>query len=458
MAEIIREDYHLPALRLSLQFVNREPMVLIRAYHGRRALAEEEIPADQIGIGERLSVGNYQKVKFNLPNEIIARLDQVLQEVRRDEPVWLQIDRSSGFLAVVPWERLLGQVMSGPILRIPNFLVDPVIVKDPLTLVLCASSPAAKEFFSVYGFTCELIGQVQQAVAQGTEIHVFADAVAYDFLRGRFDGHDREGHQVTIYNPEKAMAFGDGASDLSESVNLRSPWLRWMEAELGELAVDAVHFLCPGYFQTERGSLALARSPVANVDEWWSHFIGAPELCTFLNELGAGAVVLGAPHETVWTLGLRLLADELAWTRPGPVMLYETQSNLQVVGRAYAFLFSASYAPPPQEGEILLYCHPRRLERYSHPVFSLESPTLSTADPGHEWLSSTMKAVRRQPEPRDYFAIPKPSEPRWAKSNQLIIEQSLMELRGQQGDAARGAAEALRFLSKLQADYLGEEK
>ena len=146
------------------------------------------------------------------------------------------------------------------------------------------------------------------------------------------------------------MNFGAGASELSESEKLRSPWLHWMEGELGEQAVDAVHFLCPGYFQNERGSLALARSPVENVDESWSHFIGAPELCTFLNDLGAEAVILGAPYGNVWALGLRLLADELAWTRPGPVMLYETQSHPQDVSQAYAFLFGEVLDAAPAGG------------------------------------------------------------------------------------------------------------
>ena len=78
--------------------------------------------------------------------------------------------------------------MVGPILRIPNFLIDPPYVEGPLTLVLCVSSPAAKEFFSVYDSSLEIIGQVQQAVAQGTEIHVFSDKVAYGNLQNRFGG------------------------------------------------------------------------------------------------------------------------------------------------------------------------------------------------------------------------------------------------------------------------------
>jgi hypothetical protein len=39
----------------------------------------------------------------------------------------------------------------------------------------------------------------------------------------------------------------------------------------------------------------------------------------------------------------------------------------------------------------------------------------------------------------------------------MMIKQSLLDAVDQQGDTARGAAKALRFLSRLQDKYLGEE-
>ena len=78
MAELIRQDFLLPTLRFSMQFVNGIPTVLIRAYHGREELTAEEIAAAEIGISERLSVRAYRNVEFNLPGEVISRLDRVL--------------------------------------------------------------------------------------------------------------------------------------------------------------------------------------------------------------------------------------------------------------------------------------------------------------------------------------------------------------------------------------------
>ena len=107
MAEIIRQEYRLPALRFSFQFVNRKPFVQIRAHHGRDELAVESVPAAEVGISERLSVPAYRGVQFSLPQQVVQKLANALSGRGDDDTVWLQIDRSAGFLAVVPWERLL---------------------------------------------------------------------------------------------------------------------------------------------------------------------------------------------------------------------------------------------------------------------------------------------------------------------------------------------------------------
>lgn len=462
MAELIRQEYRLPALRFSMQFMRREPFVRIGAYLGREELAIESIPAAEVGIGERLSVRAYRGVQFRLPPEAIQRLADALSGRGSDDTVWLQIDRSAGILAVVPWERLLASVMPGPLLRIPNFLVDPAFLEGRLELAVCASAPAAKEFYPVADFAIALIERIQQAVAQGTDIHVFSDRDAVYSLQNRFPaGAEAPLHRVIVHDPERAARFGIGDSEISESERLRSPWLRWMEAELADRGIDAAHFICPGFFNSEHGSLALARSPLQNRDEAWSHFVGGRELGTFLDNLGAGAVAFGAPYENIWALGLRLLADEIAWTRPGPVLLYEAQGHIDAVSRAYRFLFSKNYGPPPERGELLLYCHPRRLQRYAEdteaPFF--QSPTMSTADLGHEWMEATRKQVAaKAPRLQTRGLAAAPAEPRWARANQLMMEQSLLDLSGRQGATARGASDALRFVSDLQAKYLKEPK
>jgi hypothetical protein len=459
MADVIRQEYRLPALRFSMQFVRREPFVRIGAYFGKEELAVKSISAAEVGIGKRLSVQAYRGVEFRLPPEVIRRLATALSGHPSDDPVWLQIDRSAGFLAVVPWERLLAPFMPWPLLRIPNFLVDPAFLEGRLRLAICASAPAAKEFYPVADFTISLIERIQEAVVQGTDIYVFSDRDAGYSLQSRFPAGAKSSlHRVILHEPERAARFGTGESEITESERLRSPWLRWMETELGDRGIDAVHFICPGYFDSERGSLALARSPLQNRDEAWSHFVGGRELGAFLDHLGAGAVAFGSPYENIWSLGLRLLADEMAWTRPGPVLLYEAQDHVDAVGQAYRFLFSENYGPPPERGGLLLYCHPRRLERYAKTPF-FTSPTLSTGDLGHEWMEATrVRVAAKAPRVPTRGLAEEPAEPRWARANRLMIEQSLLDLSGQHGATARGASDALRFLTDLQAKYLKESK
>jgi hypothetical protein len=63
--------------------------------------------------------------------------------------MWLQVGPSGGHLGVVPWERLFQPVLQAPLLRIPNFLADPVFLTTPLRLALVVSSPRAKTAFPV---------------------------------------------------------------------------------------------------------------------------------------------------------------------------------------------------------------------------------------------------------------------------------------------------------------------
>jgi hypothetical protein len=61
-------------------------------------------------------------------------------------------------------------------------------------------------------------------------------------------------------------------------------------------------------------------------------------------------------------MGLRALADELAQSRPGPVVHHEARldPNLLQLVAAYQFLFGARGTPPPATPALFLYCHPAR--------------------------------------------------------------------------------------------------
>ena len=214
---------------------------------------------------------------------------------------------------------------------------------------------------------------------QGTQIDLFADRDAYQVLRLI---PSQPGHALTVHPPDAAAAFGDGGTDTAPSWSgtLESPWLQWMAQVLRGRSVDAVHFVCPGYFRRDQGALAVARSPVGNADGEWSHMIGAGELMAFLDQVGAWAVAFTPPFDDVWAMGVRLLADRLVWQRPG------RSSSIRVCGcrgvaDGYRFLFADQDAPPPRTPSLMVYAHPKRLPGHRGPVVGFDAGTTSRSGP-----------------------------------------------------------------------------
>jgi hypothetical protein len=301
----------------------------------------------------------------------------------------------------------------------------------------------------VHDCTAQLVQQIQQVVQQGTEIHVFADADAHGALAGQIGNASHPGHVVVVHDPQDAAQFGEGGTSRRDRDRLTSPWLLWIRGALDGKAVDALHCICPGFVSTERGFLALARSPLENEDRHWSHFVGAPELRLVLDELGIWSVTLGAPYKDVWAQGLRLLANELAWTRPGPVVMYDDASTLHpAIEQVYAFLYSVVTTPPPDTGDQLIFCHPRRLSALQDSERgSVESPTATDLTEAHEWLQAAQWAVDNAAPPQTTPA----SEPLWLRSNRMVLEQAFMEIGDREGASGRGASDAIQFLSQLHA-------
>lgn len=478
MAQAVRQQHRLPALRISLVLSRSGDRVCLEPFLGRKSMGEPAyVPADSIGIQPRLRPGEYERVEFRLDPQVVKKvLADLRGPARKTGSFWLQIERSSGTLAVVPWERLLEPFVAVPILRIPNFVVDPYYLEGRLVLAICASSPRAKSPFPVSEYVRALVGEVQRAVVQGTIIHVFADREAYSELADPKKRTSASPHEVIVHNPATADRFGIAPtrSELADGGSaIESPWLRWIQQELGDRRLDAAHFVCPGYFYDDRGALALAAAPSSNVDRSWSHFIGAGELASALNMLGAWAVAFSPPSGDVWALGLRLLAEQLAWKRPGPVMVCEApfEAYSPWLGRshwsppggellqAYSFLFGHEFRAPPKSAFISLYCHPRRLAalaRDSAPVETVSSTrserrrgitSLETEDQGFDEFDLQVVAMKKSRE--DAASTVPGSQPTWKVAGKLSLEQAVMALEERGGAAREGSAAAIRLLNDL---------
>ena len=446
MAMLIRNSYRLPTVRISIRPSRSGRQVRFQCYDGGQELMSREILADTLGIREELQVRAYHDVEFNIPADLLAAIAGSLLPCRRnDEPLWLIVD-SSGYLAVVPWERLLQPTLGGPLLRIPNFLADPMVLSGPLRLALCLSAPMAKVPFDIPPYARALVTAIRSAVPQGTELHVFSDAAVFGQLGSVLPG-DEGAHTIRIHDPKGAARFGIGdvdrsLSDVSE--HLKSPWLLWMHSELPG-GLDAAHFVCPGYFRKDRGALALARSPLMNIDPNWSHFVGAQELMAFLQLAGAWSVMFSPPYENVWSIGPRVVAGSLAWQRPGPVLVHDLHHHGQhdeaALAQVYRFLFAGGKAPPPASPGIMLYVHPKRVAQYAG-MAGFESAT-NTAVPREveDIVSSfqTRTEHARRPAPR----------PAWRQAAQVQMDQVMLRLKDSDRATGEGITSALRQLTGI---------
>jgi hypothetical protein len=323
---------------------------------------------------------------------------------------------------------LLQPLLDVPLLRIPNFLIEPTFLSGPLRLAICLSSPLAKTPFDVPRYALALVTAVRQAIGFGTRLHVFADADVHSAVRGAMP-RDSGLHSIAIHHPLEAERFGDGDVDRSLSdaaPYLNSPWLLWMEEQLVD-GVDAVHFVCPGFFRRDKGALGLARSPLHNRDSEWAHSVAAEEIATFLQRTGAWSVMFSPPQENVWSIGPRLVAGSLAWLRPGPVLLHDLM--LGEIGQgelegAYRFLFDSSYSPPPASPALMMYVHPKRVDMYEG-IDRFEGP----GNPGlDEELEYDIGRLIGRRESRSRF-VERPPQPPWRQAAQVEMGRLMLRLK-----------------------------
>lgn len=399
----------------------------------------------------------YGEPDFRLPPELAARLDTRLDE-REDPqaPLWLELAQPCGTLSLVPWERLLLPALRVPIFRIPFFGIPAAVNPGSLDVVFCASSPVAKQPFDVEELLGSIIEEAIRNLPDDSNMHVFTDVRSFPELKerlGRRVGR-RSSHRVFLYDPrQSAPALFKRHRRIEEDPEeqkpeergaIQSPWLLWMLDAMGKRGVDAVHFLAHGYLAADQGALALAESPTENRDDRWARFIGPAELSTFLTRIGAWSVSMSAAPANFSILGMRLLIDQLARLRVGPVMLHDmSDGKTDALGRALRFVFGAG---TPQETRALgvderpvaLYCHPSR----TGSVASMEQAN---------WylFQHTMAGGRTGEHIRQSATLPS-----WLLAAQRTLERSSAELmesrQAQSGDPERlGIERALTFLSNV---------
>ena len=176
MAEILKREYDLLTLKVSLNTAERQTSVtfdLEGRVGGKFARIDGwAFSADQVGLPERLEFRRtlYNGYDFRLPDGLPGALSEAIAgEAPGGQPLWLHLVKPYGYLGMVPWERLLQPALKRPILRLPDFLANPPReTPSVLDVVLCSSLPAAKESFMVMDHLTEMVQNILSAVPRRT--------------------------------------------------------------------------------------------------------------------------------------------------------------------------------------------------------------------------------------------------------------------------------------------------
>jgi len=411
--------------------VNEEKIGLLEA-----TVSEIGLP---LGLSQALSIESRES-NYKVPDHIAAALGQVVQQ--NAQPLWLSFPLPSGYLPVVPWESLLQSQLQVPILRLCYTEVQPVVSSGSLDIVVCFSFPAAKMRIQALQ-PAEVIhyyfDHVPENIRQYTTFHVFADSSVQYILKDVSARHSD--CKIVVYDPGMASRYEVPEQDPTPeacTTDLESPWLLWMRDAMGTLSADLVHFFCHGYLGREDGFLCFSQSPLRNDDELYSRFVGARQICTFLDQVGAWSVAFSSQPGNYSVAGLRLLQDQISRIRPGPVLFHDMLLDPAAVNlnSAYQYAYAIEEAPAPESAAISLYCHPD----WAMPVTEDESEQLLN----QLTLAGRMPNVFKSGE----------NTPSWLASGQRNLERSLAQListaPGDQAEILQsGQAEALKFTADV---------
>src|SRR5687767_9408464 len=129
MAELLKRKYDLVVFKVTLDTTGEHPTVRCQVetkIGGEpQVRAEWKCTAAEMGVPERIDrrLSRYRGYEFSFPKEISSPLREWLEhEIMPDVPLWLHLVRPSGYLAMVPWERLLQPILNVPMLRLPEFV------------------------------------------------------------------------------------------------------------------------------------------------------------------------------------------------------------------------------------------------------------------------------------------------------------------------------------------------
>lgn len=363
-----------------------------------------EFDPEQFGIPERMPESKVDEDTFRIPVPLEAVLWEAIS-AKDPEVLWLQLAEPFGYLALVPWERLLRNLFNVVVVRLPtltltrrkprNSLQVAVLVAVPdehrhseLRTSLHAKrvsamtrAPRSKQLAGPpedrvspeagarhlksgrqrADFSALEVDRLVRAVLRGsprrnTTVHVVATPWIYHDLRKLWRA---ESWQNVVLHDPNALRERVQASKGAES--LQPPWLRLLkEAQAGEQA-DVVHLLCHAHVSDSKARLVLA-DPLKSSIDVSSRYVSLPVLVSTLDEIGAWSLCLTSPTGSGMAAQMRYFGCRMAELRPGPTLVTDLDRDpgCAEVEAGYRFLYSPKpIAPPPLEYGMVA-CEPNR--------------------------------------------------------------------------------------------------
>ena len=425
--------------------------VLLRGEHRARL----QTTAQEIGLPvtwEEAQAIQSNPEAYRLPDHLIAALESLVGEDGDGWPLWLYFGGSSGYLSVVPWEKILQPHLNVALLRLPSHEVEPVVPEESLDTVICLGLPVTKAALNPRDLVGRFLAQLPGSVAPHTTFHLFGDASVQDLLHSMKRDLSRE-YAVHIYDPNRAPKPHDDETVAAVCHAADNSWLAWMREALENRSVDVVHFLCHGYLGRDQGALALTEAPGVNQDMSSAQFVHAGQLCKFLNRVGAWSVAFSSPPGNRSVAGLRMLQDDVARLRPGPVLFHDAAhvDGHKGLEAAYRFLYGDEHTEsrrPPRSPAISLYCHPSYLV-----------PDVPSAKPARQRFGAWPDLIDKLTLAGKLgkTLVGPENTPVWLAAAQRSLEQSVSRILNPTTERDRairtGSAEALRFVAAVLARH-----
>jgi hypothetical protein len=393
--------------------------------------------------------------KPTLPSTMLRQLQSLLPSIMRERDcLWLELAEPAGYLPLLPWEEMLRPVTAVPILRLSPHSVQALSPDHELAVLLCLTVPSEKWTPSI-DHLASMATAIRRSLPTGSTIHVFADDTChapFAAAQDRLGSDDGERRAIKLYDSPLKSGLDKEKSD-------DRWWMTWITSSLKGRAIDIVHVLAPGLLFADNTRLVIARQPGPGETLTRSDRTSAPrgitlryllplEFCDSLTVLGAWAAVCSAPARGSWLaesqLGLRLLVDQIARSRPGVAAFHDLAADPDCAGLAatYAFMIGDPSIAASTSPAISLYCHPARATAVPEPT----SPS-SELMQQYAKVKEALHATIARPGPL----------PAWVAATQRVVEHAMSRVAAAEtadpdGPEMRGLAEALKYVEQMLAE------